>query len=217
MSDELKEKAQQLPEQPGVYMMRDKEGTVVYIGKAKSLRARVSSYFTGEKDVKTRFLIEKIADFDVIFTTTEFEALVLESSLIKKHLPKYNISLKDGKSYPVIRITLERFPRVFRTRRIVRDGSTYFGPYPDARAVDIYINLIYKLYQLRRCKVLRKRDKPCLYHHIGCCSAPCVNRISEEEYGKIIRKIKTMLSGKTLGFKKGAGKTNAGGRRSVGL
>lgn len=202
MSDELKGKAQQLPEQPGVYMMRDKEGTVVYIGKAKSLRARVSSYFTGEKDVKTRFLIERIADFDVIFTTTEFEALVLESSLIKKHLPKYNISLKDGKSYPVIRITLERFPRVFRTRRIVRDGSTYFGPYPDAGAVDIYINLIYKLYQLRRCKVLRKRDKPCLYHHIGCCSAPCVNRISEEEYGKTIRKIKTMLSGKTLGFKK---------------
>jgi len=202
MFDELKEKAQQLPEKPGVYMMRDREGRVIYIGKAKSLRARVSSYFTGRKDAKSRFLIEKISDFDLIFTTTEFEALVLENNLIKKHLPKYNISLKDGKSYPVIRITLERFPRVFRTRRVVRDGSTYFGPYPDARAVDIYINMIYKLYQLRRCRVLRKRDKPCLYHHIGCCSAPCVDRIGEEEYGKIIRKIKMMLSGKTLGFKR---------------
>ena len=202
MSDELKEKAQQLPEEPGVYVMRDKRGTAVYIGKAKSLRARVSSYFTGTKDTKTGFLVEKIADFDVIFTTTEFEALVLESNLIKKHLPKYNIDLKDGKSYPVIRITSEHFPRVFRTRRIVRDGSTYFGPYPNAGAIDVYIEMIYKLYQLRRCKVFRIRDKPCLYHHIGCCSAPCVNKISGEEYGKIIRKIKVMLSGKTLGIKK---------------
>jgi len=202
MSDKLKEKAQRLPDNPGVYVMRDKRGMAVYIGKAKSLRARVSSYFSGTKDIKTRFLVEKTVDFDVIFTTTEFEALVLENSLIKKHLPKYNISLKDGKSYPVIRITPERFPRVFKTRRIIRDGSTYFGPYPDARAVGVYIDMIYRLYQLRRCRVLRKRDKPCLYHHIGRCSAPCVDRISEEEYGKIIRKIKVMLSGRTLGIKK---------------
>jgi len=202
MSDELKEKAHQLPEESGVYAMRDKKGTAIYIGKAKSLRARVSSYFTGEKDMKTRFLVEKTVDFDVIVTRTEFEALVLENSLIKKHLPKYNIDLKDGKSYPVIRITSERFPRVFRTRRIVRDGSIYFGPYPNARSIDVYIDMIYKLYQLRRCKVFRRRDKPCLYHHIGRCSAPCVNKISEEEYGKIIRKIKVMLSGKTIGIKK---------------
>jgi len=202
MSDELKEKAQRLPENSGIYMMRDKEGKPIYIGKAKNLRLRVSSYFTGEKDIKTRILLEKTADFEVILTTTEFEALVLESSLIKKHLPKYNIDLKDGKSYPVIRITSERFPRVFKTRRIVRDGSSYFGPYPNARAIDVYINMVYKLYQLRRCKVLRKRDKPCLYHHIGCCLAPCVDKISEEEYGKIIRRIKVMLSGKTLGIKK---------------
>jgi len=202
MSDELKKKAHRLPENSGIYMMRGKEGKPIYIGKAKNLRLRVSSYFTGEKDIKTRILLEKTADFEVILTTTEFEALVLESSLIKKHLPKYNIDLKDGKSYPVIRITSERFPRVFKTRRIVRDGSSYFGPYPNARAIDVYINMVYKLYQLRRCKVLRKRDKPCLYHHIGCCLAPCVDKISEEEYGKIIRRIKVMLSGKTLGIKK---------------
>jgi len=202
MSDELRGKAQQLPDDPGVYVMRDKRGTAIYIGKAKSLRARVSSYFSGVKDIKTRFLVEKIADFDVIFTTTEFEALVLENSLIKEHLPKYNISLKDGKSYPVIRITREPFPRVFRTRRIVRDGSSYFGPYPNARAVDVYMEMIHKLYQLRRCSVFRKRDRPCLYHHIGRCSAPCAGKISGEEYGRIIRKIKVMLSGKTLGIKK---------------
>jgi len=202
MGDELKEKARQLPGSPGVYLMRNKEGTPIYIGKAKSLRARVSSYFAGEKDVKTRFLVEKTADFDVIFTTTEFEALVLENSLIKKYLPKYNIDLKDGKSYPVIRITSERFPRVFKTRNIVRDGSTYFGPYPNARAVNIYTEMIYKLYQLRRCKVFRKRDRPCLYHHIGRCSAPCADKIDEEKYGKIIRRIKVMLSGKTLGIKR---------------
>ena len=202
MSDELRKKAQQLPDDPGVYVMRDKRGTVVYIGKAKSLRARVSSYFSDVKDIKTRFLVEKIADFDVIFTATEFDALVLENSLIKNHLPKYNISLKDGKSYPVIRITPGPFPRVFKTRKIVRDGSSYFGPYTNARAVEIYIDMIYKLYQLRRCRVFRKRDRSCLYHHIGRCSAPCVGKISDEEYGRIIRKIKVMLSGKALGFKK---------------
>ena len=202
MSDKLKIKVRQFPGTPGVYVMRDAKGKIIYVGKAKNLKARASSYFTGEKDIKTRFLVERAADIEAILTATEYEALVLENNLIKRHSPRYNINLKDGKSYPVIRITSEPFPRIFRTRRIIQDGSTYFGPYPNVKAVDVYIDLIRKLYPLRRCKVLKKREKPCLYHHIGRCPAPCVGKISEEEYGKIVRKVKTMLSGRTVGFKK---------------
>jgi excinuclease ABC subunit C len=202
MSDELKEKVKQFPSSPGVYVMRDKNGRVIYVGKAKNLKSRASSYFTGDKDIKTRFLVERAADIESILTATEYEALVLENNLIKRHSPKYNINLKDGKSYPVIRITAEEFPRVFRTRRIIRDGSVYFGPYPNVKAVDLYIDLIHKLYPLRRCKVLRNRENPCLYHHIGRCPAPCVGKVDKEEYGKIIRKVRSMLSGKTVGFRK---------------
>lgn len=182
--------------------MRDVRGTIIYVGKAKSLRARASSYFTGEKDIKTRFLVERAADIEAILTATEYEALVLENNLIKRHSPRYNINLKDGKSYPVIRITNEKYPRVFRTRRIIRDGSVYFGPYPNVKAVDIYIDLIHKLYPLRRCRTLKKRESPCLYHHINRCPAPCVGKIDSEDYGKMIRKIRSMLSGKTVGFRK---------------
>ncbi len=202
MYDKLKNKVRQFPSTPGVYVMRDSRGKVIYVGKAKNLKSRASSYFTGEKDIKTRFLVEKAADIEAILTATEYEALVLENNLIKRHTPRYNINLKDGKTYPVIRITSEEFPRIFRTRRIIRDGSTFFGPYPNVKAVDVYIELIRKLYPLRRCKVLRKRDKPCLYHHIGRCPAPCVGYISKEEYGKTVRKVKTMLSGRTVGFRK---------------
>ncbi|MCD6342426.1 MAG: excinuclease ABC subunit UvrC [Spirochaetaceae bacterium] len=202
MSDKLKNKVRQFPSSPGVYVMRDSRGKVIYVGKAKNLKSRASSYFTGDKDIKTRFLVEKAEDIEAILTATEYEALVLENNLIKRHSPRYNINLKDGKTYPVIRITSEEFPRIFRTRRITRDGSTYFGPYPNVKAVDVYIELIQKLYPLRRCKVLRKRDKPCLYHHIGRCPAPCVGKISKEEYGRTVRKVKTMLSGRTVGFKK---------------
>jgi len=202
MSDKLKNKVRQFPSSSGVYVMRDVSGKVIYVGKAKNLKSRASSYFTGEKDIKTTFLVEKAADIEAILTATEYEALVLENNLIKRHSPRYNINLKDGKTYPVIRITAEKFPRVFRTRRILRDGSTYFGPYPNVKAVDVYIELIRKLYPLRRCKVLRKRDKPCLYYHIGRCPAPCAGKISKEEYGKTVRKVKTMLSGRTVGFKK---------------
>ncbi len=200
--EKLKTITRQFPSSPGVYVMRDSKGTIIYVGKAKSLKARASSYFTGEKDLKTRFLVERAADIEAILTATEYEALVLENNLIKRHSPKYNINLKDGKSYPVIRITNEKFPRIFRTRRIIKDGSTYFGPYPNVKAVDIYIELIHKLYPLRRCRVLKKRDSPCLYHHIGRCPAPCVGKIDKEEYGKSIRKIRSMLSGKTVGFRK---------------
>lgn len=198
----LKSKTASFPQSSGVYVIRDSQKSVIYVGKAKNLRARTSSYFTGDKDIKTRFLVQKAADIEVIITTTEYEALVLENNLIKRHKPKYNINLKDGKSYPVIRISSEPFPRVFRTRRIIRDGSDYFGPYPKVNLVDVYIDLIHKLFPLRRCKQLKKRDRPCLYHHIGRCSAPCVGNIKEEEYGRYIKKIRALLSGRTVVFRK---------------
>lgn len=200
--DELRAKSSSLPPTPGVYIMRDAQGKVIYVGKAKSLKSRVSSYFKGVQDLKTGFLVKGTADIEAIHTTTEYEALVLEDSLIKRHVPRYNINLKDGKSYPVIRITAERFPRVFRTRRIIRDGSDYFGPYPDVKAVDIYIDLIYKLYPLRRCKSFKSRQFPCLYAHIGRCSAPCTGAVDEAEYGKSIKKIRALLAGRTIGFRK---------------
>ena len=198
----LKAQVRDFPKSPGVYIMRNEAGVVIYVGKAKNLRSRAASYFSGDKDGKTGFLVDRARSIEAILTATEYEALVLENSLIKRHSPRYNINLKDGKSYPVIRITSEPFPRIFRTRRIVRDGSTYFGPYPNVKAVDLYIDLVHKLFPLRRCKVLRKRDHPCLYHHIGRCPAPCVGKIDEAEYGRTVRKIQTMLSGRSAGFRR---------------
>ena len=200
--DELRAKAAAFPGSPGVYVMRGASGKVIYVGKAKSLRNRACSYFNRGKDLKTRFLVDKTADIEAILTATEYEALVLENNLIKRHAPRYNINLKDGKSYPLIRITNEPFPRVFRTRRIIRDGSEYFGPFPNVKAVDIYIDLIHKLMPVRRCRTLRKREHPCLYHHIGRCPAPCTGRIDEAEYGRVIRRIKALLAGRTAGFRR---------------
>ncbi|GAB4372495.1 MAG: excinuclease ABC subunit UvrC [Spirochaetales bacterium] len=188
----------QLPTNPGVYLMKDGKGTILYIGKAKNLRKRVRSYFTGTKDVKTTTLIRKVKTIDYILTDTEYEALLLENNLIKQHEPKYNINLKDGKTYPVIRITPEEFPRVYRTRRVVRDGSEYFGPYPDVKALDLYLELIEQLYPLRKCRgTLKKRESPCLYYHIGRCSAPCAGKITREEYLKKVEGVRKLLSGET--------------------
>ncbi|MBJ2355091.1 excinuclease ABC subunit UvrC, partial [Sphaerochaeta sp. S2] len=128
----------------------------------------------------------------------EYEALVLENNLIKKYSPHYNISLKDGKSYPMIRITNEKFPKVFKTRRLIDDGSSYYGPYPDAGKLDLYLDLIAKLFPLRRCSTpLRKREKPCLYYHIGLCLGPCAGLVSEEEYGKSVTAVRNLLEGRT--------------------
>ena len=127
----------QYPDQPGVYLMKDAEGRIIYVGKARSLRNRIRSYFAGEKDIKTRFLVAHIADIEVIITNTEYEALILENNLIKQWAPQYNIDLKDGKTYPVIRLTAEEFPRVYRTRRMIFDGSEYFGPFPKPHQIDL--------------------------------------------------------------------------------
>lgn len=191
----LRNTAKQAPEAPGVYLWRDSDGVVIYVGKAKSLKARLSSYFSGKREIKTRLLVSKATSLEWILTETEYAALLLENNLIKEHAPRYNINLKDGKTYPSIRITNEEFPRVFRTRRIIDDGSRYFGPYPSADVIDRYLDLVRRLFPLRRCKTLRKRDTPCMYYHIGRCSAPCAGKTSREEYAVQVERVATLLSG----------------------
>ena len=194
-----KEIAHNLPNNPGVYMMIDQQNKVIYVGKAKNLRKRVSQYFLPNRDLKTSALVNKICKIDHIITGNDYEALVLENNLIKKYNPHYNILLKDGKSYPVIRITHEDFPKVFKTRRIIKDGSLYFGPFPEINKLNQYLGLIEDLFMLRKCSIpLRKKKQPCLYYHIGKCSAPCCGRVSKEEYNKNISKIKKILSGNIL-------------------
>ncbi len=194
--EKARAKAHALPLNPGCYLMKDANGTVIYVGKAKSLRKRVSQYFLPKRDRKTTMLVEKIRDIDHIITGNDYEALVLENNLIKKYSPHYNIMLKDGKSYPMIRITHEDFPKVFKTRRIIKDGSDYFGPFPDASKMAECVELIDRLFNLRKCSTpLRMREKPCLYYHIGRCLAPCCGKITKEEYNKGIEKVRRFLSG----------------------
>lgn len=199
--DSLREEVRQFPRDPGVYLMRDRADEVIYVGKAKSLVNRVRSYFTGTKDIKTATLMRRVHRIEYIVTKSEYEALILENTLIKRHMPRFNISLKDGKSYPLIRITDEEFPRIFKTRRIVQDGSKYFGPFPNVRHATIYLDLIDKLFPLRKCAgPLRKRPSPCLYYHIGKCLGPCVGKVGAEEYQKHVRKAQNLLQGKTKGL-----------------
>lgn len=193
----LKAFVKDTPPEPGVYLMKDEEGTIIYVGKAKILRNRLSSYFSGTKDIKTKTLLTHVRHIDTIIVSSEYEALLLENTLIKQHSPRYNINLKDGKTYPVVRITNEDFPRLFRTRYIVQDGSRYFGPFPNVQALDTVLQLIESLFPLRKCKVLRSRSHPCMYYHIGRCSAPCSKKITKEEYLQHIEKAIQLLTGKT--------------------
>lgn len=183
-------------------MWKNAEGTVIYVGKAKSLKNRLSSYFSGSKDIKTRLLIRNARSIEYITTNNEYEAFLLENNLIKKFTPRYNINLKDGKSYPVLRITNESFPKVFKTRRIVQDGSKYFGPFPDAAALDTFIETLYEIYPLRHCKTFKQKASPCMYYHIGRCAAPCCKKdksqITEAQstYTEYIDEICTLLENK---------------------
>ena len=173
MSESAREMARQLPENPGCYLMKNSEGTVIYVGKAKNLKRRVTSYFLPNRNAKTAALVEKIHTIDYVITGNEYEALILENNLIKKYNPHYNILLKDGKSYPVIRITKEAFPRIFKTRRVVKDGSKYYGPYPDGMRLDTYLKMVDDNYPLRHCSgPLKPRKTPCLYYHIHKCAGP---------------------------------------------
>ncbi|MDC7240406.1 MAG: excinuclease ABC subunit UvrC [Spirochaetales bacterium] len=198
----LLKQIKEFPLQPGVYLMKDEQKKIIYIGKAVKLRNRVRSYFSGEKDIKTRTLVRQIHYIDHIVTKSEYEALLLENNLIKKWNPRYNINLKDGKSYPVIRITSEEFPRVYRTRNVVSDKSQYYGPYPDVKMLDDTLNLIKKMLPLRRCRTLKKRESPCLYYHMGKCSGPCAGLISKEDYRGLVNKARAVLTGRTAGLEK---------------
>ena len=202
LTADLPRLARDLPRAPGVYLLKDRRGAVLYVGKSKNLRARVATYFQDgrgwSRDIKTEVLASKVADFEVIVTRSEFEALLLENTLIKDRKPRYNINLKDGKSYPVIRLTNEQFPKVFRTRTIVLDGSEYFGPFPKVNQIDIYLTLIDKLFPLRkRGNVFKERDQPCLNFHIGRCAAPCVGNIGAEEYQERVAAVRKLLTGKS--------------------
>ncbi|MFT4415089.1 excinuclease ABC subunit UvrC [Fredinandcohnia humi] len=193
MHDHLKEKLAILPDQPGCYLMKDRQGTVIYIGKAKILKNRVRSYFTGSHDGKTLRLVNEIVDFEYIVTSSNIEALLLEINLIKKHDPKYNIMLKDDKTYPFIKITAEKHPRLIITRNVKKDKGKYFGPYPNVQAANETKRLLDRIYPLRKCSTLP--DKVCLYYHIGQCLAPCINDVSDETNKKMVDDIIRFLNG----------------------
>lgn len=197
---ELAERLSALPPKPGVYLMKNAKGEVIYVGKAASLRNRVRSYFGSRRgmDGKTRELVEHIADFEVIRTDTPTEALILENELIKRYQPKYNVMLRDDKSYPYIRITKEPFPRVISTRRVVRDGSRYFGPYTSASSVHRTLDLLKRLFPYRPCDIQITGDapRPCLYYHIGRCLGPCIGAVNQAEYQEVIDKVVLFLEGR---------------------
>jgi len=192
----LRAAAADTPGEPGVYIMKDENGVIIYVGKAKSLKNRIKSYFSGKKEIKTATLMRHVHSFETIIVKSEYEALLLENTLIKQHSPKYNINLKDGKSYPVIRVTHEDFPRVFRTRRIIHDKSIYYGPFPNTQGIDAMLDTIDKLFPLRKCKKIKKNG-PCMYYHIKRCLAPCCKKISIEEYSLHVQRVQKLLSGET--------------------
>lgn len=189
----IQEKLALLPDQPGCYLMKDRQGTIIYVGKAKILKNRVRSYFTGSHDGKTQALVNEIEDFEYIITSSNIEALILEMNLIKKHNPKYNVMLKDDKSYPFIKLTAERNPRLIITRKVRKDKGKYFGPYPNVFAAKETKKLLDRLYPLRKCSTMPNRV--CLYYHIGQCLAPCVNDISEDTYKEMTDEITKFLNG----------------------
>ena len=203
MREQLQLKLKTLPERPGIYQYYDVNGTILYVGKAKNLKKRVSSYFNKTQDNgKTIMLVKRIADIQYMVVDSELDALLLENNLIKKYQPKYNIQLKDDKTYPWICIKNEPFPRVFSTRNIIRDGSKYFGPYPSGKVMHTLLNLIKEIYPLRNCtfdlsanKIKEKRYKVCLEYHLGNCLAPCVGYQSKTAYEENIAQIENLVKG----------------------
>lgn len=193
ISQKIKEKLSLLPKQPGCYQMKNVQGEIIYVGKAKNLFNRVHSYFSGSHDAKTQRLVVDIADFEYIVVSSEIESLLLEINLIKKYEPRYNIMLKDDKSYPFIKLTSEKYPRLIITRKVNRKSGKYFGPYPNVTAANETKRLLDHLYPLRKCRTLPNRV--CLYYHIGQCLAPCVNDIPKETYESMSEDITRFLNG----------------------
>lgn len=202
-SDNIKRILVSLPEKPGVYQHLNEDGTILYVGKAKNIKKRVSSYFQKEQEnAKTRLLVRQIADVKYIVVDSDLDALLLENSLIKKYQPKYNIQLKDDKTYPWIKITKERFPRIHSTRHVIRDGAKYYGPYASVKMMHTILDLVKSLYPLRTCKynlseqnISAGKYKECLEYHLGNCKAPCVGWQKEEEYNGYIKDIKEIIKG----------------------
>lgn len=202
----IKERVKLLPKLPGVYRFYNKEGVIIYIGKAKNLRSRVSQYFQSQKGLnrKTRVMVSKIERFEHTVVESEEDALLLENNLIKEYMPRYNVMLKDGKTYPWISIKNEPFPRIFITRKIIKDGSLYFGPYSSSWQAHSLVEFVTSIYYIRDCKlsltkeaIKNKNYRPCLKYHIGKCKAPCISLFSEEEYEKQIAGIVSILKGES--------------------
>ena len=198
MTDLVAEKLKLLPDSPGVYLMKDVRGKIIYVGKAIVLKNRVRQYFQSSRNQapKVRAMVSHVADFETIMTANEVESLILEANLIKKHRPRYNIRLKDDKSYPYVKVTVqEEYPRVFITRRVVRDGARYFGPYTNVTALRDSLKLLRRLFPLRTCRTMP--DRPCLEYHIKRCLAPCVGKVTEEDYRAMIHAVLLFLEGRT--------------------
>lgn len=206
---DIQEELKKLPQKPGVYLMKDENGHVIYVGKAVNLKNRVRQYFQSSRNqtVKTRSMVPNIKEFEYIVTDSEMEALLLECNLIKKYHPYYNILLKDDKTYPYIKVTVqEQFPRIFITRRMTKDKAKYYGPFTDVLAMKETVETLHKLFPIRKCKKVFPRDigreRPCLNHHIGQCIAPCSGKVSEEEYEGYIEDAMDFLEGKHEGILK---------------
>ncbi|SOC36497.1 excinuclease ABC subunit UvrC [Ureibacillus acetophenoni] len=193
MNENIQNKLAILPDEPGCYLMKDRQGTIIYVGKAKILKNRVRSYFTGSHDGKTQRLVSEIEDFEYIITSSNLEALILELNLIKLHDPKYNVMLKDDKTYPYIKITNEKYPRVLITRKVKKDKAKYFGPYPNAGAANETKKLLDRIYPYRKCTKLP--DRVCLYYHLGQCLAPCVKDIESKVFDEMTEEISKFLHG----------------------
>jgi excinuclease ABC subunit C len=204
MTEIVQEKLELLPNSPGVYIMKDEQGRIIYVGKAVILKNRVRQYFQNSRNhsAKVKAMVAKIADFETIITGSEIEALILECNLIKQHRPRYNISLKDDKTYPYIKVTTtEPYPRVLITRRVVKDGSRYFGPYTDAGAVHATLKLLRRLFPLRSCRQMTSQ-RPCLEYHIKRCLAPCTGKVDAQEYAAMIRSVCFFLEGRSEAVEK---------------
>ena len=202
ISDKITSILKTIPTDPGVYRYYDDKGEIIYVGKAKNLKRRVSSYFNKQQSGKVKVLVSRIADIKFIVVDNEMEALLLENNMIKQYKPRYNIMLKDDKTYPWICVKNERFPRVFLTRKKVNDGSIYFGPYPSVTVAKTFLEMLRKLYPIRNCKLVLKEEniynghyRPCLEYHIGNCKAPCDGSMSEEEYREMILNVKKVIKG----------------------
>lgn len=189
----IRHKLALLPDLPGCYLMKNKDGKIIYVGKAKILKNRVRSYFTGSHDGKTQRLVSEIRDFEYIVTGSNMEALILECNLIKTHYPRFNVLLKDDKTFPYIKITNEPHPRLEVTRRLLKDKAKYFGPYPNAYAAQQTKKLLDRMYPLRKCNVMPK--EVCLYYHMGQCLAPCVKEVPQSAYEQMTQEITSFLSG----------------------